>query len=231
RVARGEFDPASTRVVHLRLNPEVQARREESEARVEELQAEVGALREALATGGVRMRSRAGASDSSSDPAGADGPSPGSASEFDKNRGQEAPGGEELLALRLRQVTLESENGALRARALAAQKGADRLRSAFARHSALFRQVVYLVFGFRVDMAVEGGGGSRAEVRLKPHLAADAADELRFRVEGAGVELLPTPYSERELRLEQETFLKKFGSVPAFTANLTMELFQRQTRA
>jgi hypothetical protein len=54
---------------------------------------------------------------------------------------------------------------------------------------------------------------------------------LSFKLSKAkGIRLVPTPYSD-SLRKQVETFLSKYKSVPAFTANLTMELFNQGTQA
>ena len=40
---------------------------------------------------------------------------------------------------------------------------------------------------------------------------------------------MPTPYATRH-RVEVSTFLERYRSIPAFTANLTMELFNARTQ-
>jgi hypothetical protein len=47
---------------------------------------------------------------------------------------------------------------------------------------------------------------------------------------GGAVELEPGGWAEAALAREVDTFVRRFKSVPAFTANLTMDLFQRQTQ-
>jgi hypothetical protein len=45
------------------------------------------------------------------------------------------------------------------------------------------------------------------------------------------MEMLDTPFTAQPHRQhEVQTFIHKFKSIPAFTANLTMELFQKQTQ-
>jgi mitotic spindle assembly checkpoint protein MAD1 len=49
---------------------------------------------------------------------------------------------------------------------------------------------------------------------------------------GGTVELLPTPYtSTDELRRMIDMYVGKWSSVPGFVANLTIELFNKQTAA
>ncbi len=45
------------------------------------------------------------------------------------------------------------------------------------------------------------------------------------------MEMLDTPFTTQPSRQQEvQTFIGKFRSIPAFTANLTMELFQKQTQ-
>ena len=49
--------------------------------------------------------------------------------------------------------------------------------------------------------------------------------------QGGGMEMLDTPFTTQPSRQQEvQTFISKFRSIPAFTANLTMELFQKQTQ-
>lgn len=45
----------------------------------------------------------------------------------------------------------------------------------------------------------------------------------------SAMELVPNDFS-KQMQREVETFVQRFKSIPAFTANLTMELFNRQTQ-
>jgi hypothetical protein len=88
----------------------------------------------------------------------------------------------------------------------------------------------------RVDMTSEASGAkdpaaATTSISLHP-LAGGRSSEavLQFRLSKAkGIRLVPTPYSEG-LRQQVDTFLSKYKSVPAFTANLTMELFNQATQ-
>lgn len=59
RLGRGEYNPATTRVLHFVHNPETEARREADTAQISQLQAEAAALRAELAV----LKSGASASD------------------------------------------------------------------------------------------------------------------------------------------------------------------------
>ena len=119
----------------------------------------------------------------------------------------------------------------LRRRAAELQKASDRLQQVFRRQITLFREAVYLLLGYRVEMEAEPRGGVRARLTLHPQHEDERA-VLRFDLlRAGGVALVPTELSTTRLAREVETFIDRFRSVPAFTANLTLENFQRQTQS
>eukprot|EP00887_Chlorella_sp_A99_P005609 scaffold1.g5609.t1 len=243
RLGRGEYNPATTRVLHLKHNPETEVQRELRDTRVAELEAENGALRSTLAAleaaAAVQQQERQ------------EGAAPA------------APAGGSM-----RLAQLEGEAALLRRRVAELQKGAERLQQVFNKQITLFREAVFLLFGYRVEMATDpsarcgraawamvrvcaGRRGLRAppprhtsapparpnrefkaEFVLKPQDGEEGdASTLAFRLLRDGrMVLVPTPYSSSRLAREVETFVERFKSIPAFTANLTMELFQKQTQ-
>ena len=132
RVGAGEFNAATTKVLHFRHNPEAELAREARDARVAELESENDALRAQV----QRMEAAYAASGG-----GADGAAPG------------APGGGGGSAMRLAQ--LEGEANLLRRRAAELQKGSDRLQAVFNRQVTLFREAVLLLFGYRLEMTTD----------------------------------------------------------------------------
>ena len=54
--------------------------------------------------------------------------------------------------------------------------------------------------------------------------------QLLFKLSNEGMKLLPNEYVTRRLKKETETFIDRYKSIPAFTANLTMDNFQQQTQ-
>lgn len=62
-------------------------------------------------------------------------------------------------------------------------------------------------------------------------LKVPSPTSLRRFTQSGGMEILETPFTaEPSRQREVQTFVHKFRSIPAFTANLTMELFQKQTQ-
>lgn len=153
RVARGDFDPATTRVLHLRLNPEAELAREARDARVERLESENAALAQSLArleavacgAGGGDGEDPQGEGRGRRPAAPGAAASPSHAAAASPQR----PG----AALRLAQ--LEGEVSLLRRRANELQKANDRLQQVFRRQITQFREAVYLLFGYRVEMMTD----------------------------------------------------------------------------
>jgi hypothetical protein len=116
-----------------------------------------------------------------------------------------------------------------------------RLKELFTDNTKAFREAVRCLFGYRVDMQAAAPGSRKgALVVLRPDgpAAKDAAPpgdrdpQLQFRFAPATgrLEMLPTPLG-KALAKEVAAFVERFGSVPALTANLTMDLFNRAASA
>lgn len=197
RVGRGEFNPETTRVLHLRNNPEAEVQQAAHEARVAELESENQALRENIQR--IEMASTGGG---------------------DRGGGS------------LRIAQLEGEANLLRKRLAEGQKATDRLQQVFTRQITTFREAMLGLFGYRVEMISDPGSrDQRGQFTLRPQYVDEPGAEIAFRMLRDGrLVLVPTDYSARRLAREVETFLNRFKSIPAFTANLTMETFQRQTQ-
>ena len=55
--------------------------------------------------------------------------------------------------------------------------------------------------------------------------------QLLFKLTKEGrMKLLPNEYVTKRLKKETETFIDRYKSIPAFTANLTLDNFQQQTQ-
>lgn len=88
-----------------------------------------------------------------------------------------------------------------------------------------FREVIYLLFGYRVDRI------SNSNYRISSVYAENEDDYLNFRLnEGGELDMLETDYS---LTLSDMVgnYLAAHNSMPAFLSSLTLELFNRSTMA
>ena len=64
---------------------------------------------------------------------------------------------------------------------------------------------------------------------LRPMHEERESLNLIFKFESNAAELVPTEYSETMQR-EVDTFIGRYKTIPAFTANLTMDIFNKQTQ-
>eukprot|EP01039_Chlorochromonas_danica_P008499 gene8499-9369_t len=106
----------------------------------------------------------------------------------------------------------------------------QRLKEMFKEKISTFREAVYLLTGFKVDMLSSGGSddGSLPRLRLRSMYAEQPEDCLMFQLRGDTPELLETEFMSR-VGPQHLHHLQTFNSVPAFLANLTLELFESQT--
>ncbi|CAL8462910.1 g2444 [Coccomyxa elongata] len=198
RLGRGEFNPATTRVLHFVHNPEAEACREAEAAQLTSLQAEAAALRAQLA---VLSSASGGASDPSAPAA----------------------------------AVAAAEKTLLERKVSELEKRESRLKEVFKKQVSNFREACFCLFGYRVDMAsqaTQSGGPPPTTFVLKPQHADDPHAQLLFKMDpDGGMALLPNEFTTKHLDREVETFITRFKSIPAFTANLTMEMFQKQTQS
>ena len=105
-----------------------------------------------------------------------------------------------------------------------------RLKEMFRERITSFREAVYLLLGYKVDLlfANEAGGSALPRLRLRSMYAESPEDSLLFQWRGDTLELMQTPFAERlDHRLLEH--LRRCNSVPCFLSNITMELFESQT--
>ncbi|KAA6425687.1 MAG: hypothetical protein FRX49_04584 [Trebouxia sp. A1-2] len=117
------------------------------------------------------------------------------------------------------------------------EKAKTRLSQVFKAQIAGFREACYQMFGYQVDVVAEAAAvkaGKAAAVSLytlTPQHADDANAKLQFRMNREGkMQLVTSHYVQNRLSKEVETFIDRFNSIAAFTANYTMEQFQKQTQ-
>jgi len=113
------------------------------------------------------------------------------------------------------------------------EKRQDRYRQIFADKISLFREACYLLFGYKVQMHEEKDSSTQMPVTvftLQSIYAQSDDDKLLFQLNSGRMDMLANDYTTSpELERQVRTFLKNFKSIPAFMANLTMELFNKTT--
>lgn len=86
-----------------------------------------------------------------------------------------------------------------------------------------FREVIYLLFGYRVDRI------GNNNYRISSMYADNEDDYLNFRLNELGeLDMLESAYSSTLTDLVS-SYLVAQGSMPAFLSSLTLELFNRNT--
>ena len=89
-----------------------------------------------------------------------------------------------------------------------------RLKDVFQKQVANFREAVYCLFGYRMDMATEAqlaesSHKGAATFVLRPQYADSNRMQLIFRFCKGRMELLPTDFTERKMKREVETFIDR----------------------
>ncbi|GMI22621.1 hypothetical protein TeGR_g13789, partial [Tetraparma gracilis] len=108
------------------------------------------------------------------------------------------------------------------------EKVNQRLKEQFARTTALYRDCVTELFGYKVDLENLDKAG-KAQLKLRSLFAENGTDELLFKQNAAGkLDLLETPFASG-LGPEATVYLTTAKSVPAFLSNVTLTLFDQQT--
>ena len=105
----------------------------------------------------------------------------------------------------------------------------QRLKEMFRERITCFREAVYLLTGFKIDLfSPDGAASSHPRLKLRSMYAEEAEDNLLFQWRGDALELVETPFvNSMDPRLL--SILKGTNSVPAFLSNITLELFEKQT--
>ncbi|KAG2451610.1 hypothetical protein HYH02_003391 [Chlamydomonas schloesseri] len=229
RLGRGELiRGGGVRVLHLRHNPEAEAKQAAREAAVTQLGAENEALRlqvSELEAAMVALQQRAATAATGA------GPSLPEASDSAAVASIPAP----ALGAGVAMAVKDAEITVLRRKVEECEKAMQRLKAVFKERITVFREACYSLFGYRVDMTAEAtaaadAAGAPTTFTLKPQHADDPAALLVFRYSGSRMELVPNAFTRDRLSREVETFVRKFNCIPALTANLTMENFQKQTQ-
>mmetsp|Transcript_30176 Transcript_30176/g.61421 ORF Transcript_30176/g.61421 Transcript_30176/m.61421 type:complete len:719 (+) Transcript_30176:1-2157(+) len=121
---------------------------------------------------------------------------------------------------------------------LDAQKLHKRLKERFKEQIGLFREGVYLITGFKIDMSFSESDCPRFKVRSiygereEDHLMFQwpknkGKDQLEAA--SASLDLMTTNMARALMSGPSAIYMTKFDSVPAFMASVTMSLFEKQT--
>jgi len=123
---------------------------------------------------------------------------------------------------------------------LDAQKLHKRLKESFREKIGLFREGVYLITGYKIDMIADGT--CRPQFKVRSMYAEREEDHLMFRWpidwNGGGsdgdevvnsLDILGTDMAQTLAKGDSFQYMTKFNSLPAFMASVCMTLFETQT--
>ncbi|KAL3783154.1 hypothetical protein ACHAW5_002178 [Stephanodiscus triporus] len=204
---KGSYNPDTTRVLHLESNPL-------TDAMQEKFRAEIDSLKRRLEEAEIA----AAATSSPSDQKGGDGTTTTTSPDpFNKIRGS------------LDSATSRDSSN------VDAQKLHARLKEQFRNQIALFRQGVYLITGFKIDMSQSQGGGSESDCQIftvRSIYGANEGDHLMFKwspKKKSKLDMLNTDMAHLLMKGPCGMYVKDHGSWPGFMASVTLQLFDQQT--
>ncbi|XP_057494404.1 mitotic spindle checkpoint protein MAD1 isoform X2 [Actinidia eriantha] len=112
------------------------------------------------------------------------------------------------------------------------EKREERYKTVFADRISVFRRACCELFGYKIvmDDHQRSDGIPVTRFTLQSIYAQNDDEKLQFEYESGNTNILANDYtSQPEISRQVDTFIRKMNSIPAFTANLTLESFQKRT--
>ncbi|KAK2359202.1 coiled-coil domain-containing protein mad1 [Trifolium repens] len=112
------------------------------------------------------------------------------------------------------------------------EKREERYKTVFADRISVFRRACCEIFGYKIvmDEHQRSNGIPVTRFTLQSIYAQSDDEKLEFEYESGNTNILVNNYtSQPEVSRQVEIFIRKMNSIPAFTANITVESFNRRT--
>ncbi|XP_020598023.1 mitotic spindle checkpoint protein MAD1 [Phalaenopsis equestris] len=112
------------------------------------------------------------------------------------------------------------------------EKREERYKAVFAEKISVFRRACCSLFGYKIvmDDQQRPNGIPMTRFTLQSIYAQRDEEKLEFDYESGNATILVNDYtSQTEIHHQVDIFIRKMNSIPAFTANLTMESFNKRT--
>lgn len=112
------------------------------------------------------------------------------------------------------------------------EKREERYKTVFADRISVFRRACCELFGYKIvmDDHQRPNGIPVTRFNLQSIYAQSDDERLEFEYESGNTNILANAYtSQPEISQQVEIFIQKLNSIPAFTANLTVESFNKRT--
>ncbi|KAL7119728.1 hypothetical protein ACP275_02G079900 [Erythranthe tilingii] len=112
------------------------------------------------------------------------------------------------------------------------EKREERYKTVFAERISVFRRACCELFGYKIvmDDHQRPDGIPVTRFTLNSIYALSDDEKLQFDYESGNTNIVMNEYtSQREISRQVDIFIRKMNSIPAFTANLTVESFNKRT--
>ncbi|XP_047950653.1 mitotic spindle checkpoint protein MAD1 [Salvia hispanica] len=112
------------------------------------------------------------------------------------------------------------------------EKREERYKTVFAERISVFRRACCELFGYKIVMDDHQRPDGIPVTRFTLHSIYALSDDekLQFEYESGNTNIVVNAYtSQPEISRQVDIFIRKMNSIPAFTANLTMESFNKRT--
>ncbi|CAI0378433.1 unnamed protein product [Linum tenue] len=112
------------------------------------------------------------------------------------------------------------------------EKREERYKTVFADRISVFRRACCELFGYKIvmDERQRPNGIPVTRFTLQSIYAMNDDEKLEFEYESGNTNIVENSYtSTSEISQQVDIFVRKMNSIPAFTANLTVESFNRRT--
>nr|GEU73063.1 mitotic spindle checkpoint protein MAD1 [Tanacetum cinerariifolium] len=112
------------------------------------------------------------------------------------------------------------------------EKREERYKTVFAERISVFRRACCELFGYKIvmDDHQRSDGIPVTRFTLQSIYAQSDDEKLQFEYESGNTNILGNDYTkQRDISQQVEIFVRKMNSIPAFTANLTVESFNKRT--
>ncbi|CAO1942482.1 unnamed protein product [Urochloa humidicola] len=112
------------------------------------------------------------------------------------------------------------------------EKREERYKAVFAERISVFRKACCSLFGYKIVMndQQQSNGIPVTRFILQSVYAQSDDEKLEFDYESGSTNIVVNDYtSEQEIAQQVDVFIRRMNSIPAFTANLTMESFNKRS--
>ncbi|XP_039060342.1 mitotic spindle checkpoint protein MAD1-like isoform X1 [Hibiscus syriacus] len=112
------------------------------------------------------------------------------------------------------------------------EKREERYKTVFADRISVFRRACCELFGYKIvmDEHQRPNGIPVTHFTLQSIYAQSDDEKLEFEYESGNTNILANNYTaQRDISHQVDIFVRKLNSIPAFTANLTVESFNKRT--